>query len=113
MSATNAAHLGAHSSSKSAGRTPSQGIGQAVRNGQEAGTVKGRGDTGRPKTNSCANQFSEKASPADFVPIGGGAQSDSYAMADASQEEFESALGAARSEGNLSRAKHPPGWLPC
>ncbi|MGH3601566.1 MAG: hypothetical protein ACRDQH_15045, partial [Pseudonocardiaceae bacterium] len=86
-------------------RRAEQGIGQAIRNGQEAGTVARKGNRGGNNQYQSGNLPDENiSSPADFFPAGGGAQTDSYAMADATEEQFESALNEARSEGNLSRA---------
>lgn len=79
-------------------RRAERGIGQAVRNGQEAGEIPNRGgwsSDGRPRETSITAD--------SFLPHGQ-ERSEVYAMTDdVSDEQFEDALAEARDEGNLSR----------
>jgi hypothetical protein len=86
-------------------RRAERGIGQAVRNGQEAGTIARKGNRSGNNQHQSGNLPDENiSSPADYFPGGGGAQTDSYAMANVTDEQFEEAVGDAKAEGNLSRA---------
>ncbi|MHB8190643.1 MAG: hypothetical protein ACYDHP_09550 [Ferrimicrobium sp.] len=76
-------------------------VGELVRAGQEEGTVRtstelaGQG----PRTHG----YSVRSAPAEFFNTHK-EQTDSYAMADASNEDFDQAIEDAKAEGNLSRA---------
>lgn len=86
-------------------RRAERGLGLLVRQGQEAGLVNGRGRPS-PKNGTDSTNFPEAAprSPGEYVGTGG-ERSDTYAITDGfSDEEFEQAIGEARTEGNLSRA---------
>lgn len=90
-------------------RRAERGIGMAIRNGQQAGTMAKRGDIGgcaQSGTRGAASGSSRAEDldrPSDFFS-GGGAQAETYAMTDdVSDEHFEEALDYARSEGNLTR----------
>lgn len=98
-------------------RRAERAVGQAVRNGQEAGEVRRKGDkthagpytrvrlgnveTIQPHIREPKDSL---PSPGSFFNHDGSAWSDSYAMAAVPGEHFEAALTEARSEGNLSRA---------
>lgn len=86
-------------------RRADRGLGLAIRNGQDAGTVRTRSDNARPDASSRAEEAStEKLNPSDFFS-GGGHQSETYAMTDGiSDEDFDEVLADARAEKNLTRA---------
>lgn len=99
-------------------RRAERAVGQAVRNGQEAGEIRRMGERGSESVSYERARYGQvetvqeargkstnslKASPTDFasheeLSVAG------YPMAAASDEHFESALTEARAEGNLSRA---------
>lgn len=94
-------------------RRAERSLGVAIREGQSAGTISGRGTQPRRgnqyKRGEDVNDISSVASPSDYVssktelsnPHGTGI----YAVTDGVTEaEFESALGQARSDGNVTRA---------
>ncbi len=92
-------------------RRAERGIGQAVRNGQEAGTIAKRGSIGGCGVAGAlgavpgSSRQEDLGRPADYLPPGGGAMSDTYAMTDdVTDEQFDTAIGEAKAEGNLSRA---------
>jgi hypothetical protein len=76
-------------------------IGELVREGQERGEIRKRGEGGGDRNFVSADT---KVSPADVFTSGHMEQVHSYAMADAPAEQFEQAVTEAREEGNLSRA---------
>lgn len=79
-------------------RRAERGIGVAVRNGQEAGQLA------TPQTSRAISISGREIDRTASYFQGGQSQSDSYAMADVSDEQFEEALTEAREESNLSRA---------
>lgn len=99
-------------------RRAERAVGQAVRNGQEAGEIMTRQD-GYPRSDYVARRggvetvvhvarrddipSAKKVSPDAYLPHGSD-RNASYRMADASDERFEGVLAEARAEGNLSRA---------
>lgn len=85
-------------------RRAERGIGLAIRNGQAAGEIRGKGDRETYRNGSSKHLPDENLlSPSDFFP-GGGTQQETYAMTDdVSEEQFEDALEEAREEKNLSR----------
>lgn len=79
-------------------RRAERGIGVAIRNGQEAGTIVKQGEIGNGRSSR-----EEHLHASDFF-AGGGTQTETYAMTDAvSDDQFEDALEEAREEKNLSR----------
>jgi hypothetical protein len=85
-------------------RRAERGLALAVRRGQENGRVKKRGDGGWGARNLGGNGDTTKASPEEFVGRGG-TRAGTYALADGvPDDDFEGALGEAKTEGNLSRA---------
>jgi hypothetical protein len=99
-------------------RRAERGIGVAVRNGQEAGTIRGRGESGGPKRDYVqvrnGKEVQHKVHAAKLIPDGrvsptkffdgGQTITDIYTMADSvTDEQFDAALSAAREEKNLSR----------
>lgn len=71
-------------------------IGQLIREGQEAGEIRARGQHG--------HLHDEKNSPNDYLPPGE-IQAAAWAITDGvSDEDFEEAITEAKEEGNLSRA---------
>jgi hypothetical protein len=91
-------------------RRAERGIGVAIRNGQRSGTVAKRGSIGGLPAPGVRGARSGSARhddlhrPVQFFPSGGGAQTDAYAMADVTDEQFDAALRAAKAEGDLGRA---------
>lgn len=90
-------------------RRAERGIGLAVRNGQEAGTIKKQYEhdhtVNRYGPSLPSSEKKTRQSPTDFFPGGGGAQTATYAMTDdVTDEAFDTALTEAKAEGNLSRA---------
>jgi hypothetical protein len=90
-------------------RRAERGIGLAIRNGQESGTMAKRGDIGAPGRKDChggaagSSRAEDLDRPSDFFS-GGGTQAETYAMTDdVPDDQFEEALAEARDEGNLSR----------
>jgi hypothetical protein len=99
-------------------RRAERAVGQAVRNGQDAGEIMTRQD-GYPRSDYVARRggvetvvhvarrhdipSAKKVSPDAYLPHGSD-RNASYRMADASDERFEGVLAEARAEGNLSRA---------
>lgn len=78
-------------------------IGELVKHGQEVGEIRTSGDGG-PKDPSFAKEGSHaKPGPNDFFN-GNDDKTHAYAMAAATDEEFDGALAEAREEGNISRA---------
>ncbi len=77
-------------------------IGELVRHGQRDGTIAKRGDIGGNRADD--ERVHHLQRPSDFFADGTQERADSYAMADAPEEEFERAVDEAKSEGNLSRA---------
>jgi hypothetical protein len=75
-------------------------IGQLVREGQERGEIRTRGDDTR--TDLVRDKDEVKSARGFFQHSD--EMSHSYAMAGAPDEQFESALDEAKAEGNLSRA---------
>jgi DNA-binding NarL/FixJ family response regulator len=84
-------------------RRAETGLGQSIRKGQAEGTVNTKADGGHPAHRDVLNTDHNKYSPSDFLAAGT-TTVETYAMADASEEEFEAAIDEAKSEGNLSRA---------
>lgn len=93
-------------------RRAERGIGQAVRNGQEAGTISTPGGLGpvhtpgvrgsSPRSNQ--DRGDSPPSPKGFVGSGQVGH-EVYSMTDGvTDEDFEDAITEAREEGNLSRA---------
>lgn len=92
-------------------RRAERGIGVAIRNGQEAGEIRG---AGQGRITSRTDQVGDThlvAAPGDFVPYhelsggGGSDQAGIYALTDdITDEQFEDALTEAKAEQNLSRA---------
>jgi hypothetical protein len=83
-------------------RRAERGIGLAIRQGQEEGTIRGRHNGRRAGIGLLR-------SPADFASLTelspGGGQPGIYALTDGIPDEaFEAAVTEARAEGNLSRA---------
>lgn len=91
-------------------RRAERGIGVAIRNGQASGTVAKRGSIGGRSARGMRGARSGSARhddldrPVQFFPAGGGAQTDAYTMAEATDEQFDAALRAAKAEGDLGRA---------
>jgi hypothetical protein len=93
-------------------RRAERGIGMAIRKGQEEGTIRRRGETSRRydrwsgEVNVTDNSI--KASPEDFVKrseLDGSNRNGIYGLADGvTDEQFDEAVTAAKTEGNLSRA---------
>ena len=87
-------------------------LGTAIREGQAAGEISGRGTHGNHQNGHTAGRTSgtsSSARPSDFAAPGelnGGKSSVGiYALTDnATDDQFESALTTARDEGNVSRA---------
>lgn len=89
-------------------------LGKAIRKGQAEGTVRCHGNAGssggRGRVYEVADDATPKASPYDFATHGelygdGRAGGNGvYAMAEATDDQFEDALAEAKDEGNLSRA---------
>src|SRR5699024_3900198 len=87
-------------------------LGTAIREGQAAGEISGRGTHGNHQNGHTAGRTSgtsSSARPSDFAAPGelnGGKSSVGiYALTDnTTAAEFESALNTARNEGNVSRA---------
>jgi hypothetical protein len=71
-------------------------VGELVRQGQEEGTIAGRGDVGRGRTPHLSK-------PSDIVPNDEELRA-ARALAAAGPDEFDQAVDQARQEGNLSRA---------
>jgi hypothetical protein len=91
-------------------RRAERGIGLAIRRGQQGGQIARRGDRGgcgAPGVhggNPGDRRGDHLDSPAPFFRHGD-ERADAYAMTDGvCDTDFEEALGAARAEGNLSRA---------
>ncbi|GAC1377598.1 MAG: hypothetical protein NVSMB4_07000 [Acidimicrobiales bacterium] len=94
-------------------RRAERGVGNAIREGREAGTVKSirdggpRGDYERNgsvvRVKSDPLRDENKMSTSDFFS-NGNEHNQVNAMTDASDEDFEEALSAAKAEDNLSRA---------
>ena len=87
-------------------RRAERGLGQAIRNGQEAGDIRQSGHSDGGPGNRVAD-YTSIASPTDFAPKHelSNTHGGIYDMTDGvSDEEFEDALADAREEGNLSRA---------
>lgn len=79
-------------------------LGRAVRKGQEDGEIATHGGGRRSTTGTpTLPSPSEFASKQELSGAGHG-QPGIYALADATEDEFEAAIAKARSEGNLSRA---------
>lgn len=73
-------------------------IGVAVRRGQEAGTIRRRGETGKGRPAIDGRE-------ATIYTGRGDERSDTYAVTDnVSDEQYEGALAEAKAEENLSRA---------
>lgn len=90
-------------------RRAERGIGQAVRNGQEAGEIAKRGDSSASRRHLEGDEVKVKRLPdigLSYSDMSGTGSSDGYyAMTDnVTDEQFEEALTEAREEGNLSRA---------
>jgi hypothetical protein len=88
-------------------RRAERGIGVAIRRGQAAGEIRGRGGHGGRGGGNGADNTISRPGPADYASItelrGNGA--GIYHLTDGvSEEEFEAALAAAKAEDNLSRA---------
>jgi hypothetical protein len=91
-------------------RRAERGIGLAIRRGQQNGQIARRGDRGSRGApgvhggNPGATRSQHLGSPAGFFR-NDKERADSYAMADGvSDADFETALGQARGDGDLSRA---------
>jgi hypothetical protein len=87
-------------------RRAERGIGVAIRRGQEEGTIVKHGHRAKK---GLVNNESNPRPVTDFAPhsdlSGNSQQPGYYDLADGvSDEDFDAAVGAARSEGNLSRA---------
>lgn len=87
-------------------RRAERGIGVAIRRGQEAGEIRGKGQ-GRLTHQHGGTELIK--SPADFVSVhelnGSGSSAGIYDMTDdVSDGDFNNAVEAAKDEGNLSRA---------
>ena len=88
-------------------RRAERGIGVAIRRGQAAGEIRGRGGHGPCGAGNGAENTISRPGPADYASItelrGNGA--GIYHLTDGvSDEEFERALAAAKAEENLTRA---------
>lgn len=88
-------------------RRTERALGQAIRDGQERGEIRGRGQGAATPPGARNRSDQHLASPRDFASmdelIGNGA--GIYDLADGvSDEQFEVALEVAREEGNPSRA---------
>lgn len=89
-------------------------IGQLIREGQEAGEIRRKGEGAGPTSDYERNGKTvhvdrlpdeKKISPDEFLPTSGQATSETYAMADGvTDEEFEAAITEAKAEGNMTRA---------
>lgn len=85
-------------------RRADRGLARAVRQGQEDGRVKRRGDGRRNAGHPGGTDTTTMMSSGDYLGHGQ-ARADVYAMTDGvSDEEFEDALAQAKEEENLSRA---------
>lgn len=87
------------------------GLGKAIRAGQAAGVVARTGSVrGVPEPGvrgsmpSSTERIDLPASPTTFLGPSGQGGSEIYALAEATEAEFEDALGRAREEKNVSRA---------
>lgn len=80
-------------------------IGELVREGQERGEIAKRGDIGALGGALDAKRGLHLAHPAISAGVNHAQElTPLYALADAPAEQFEQAIGEAKSEGNLSRA---------
>ncbi len=82
-------------------------LGKAIRAGQERGEIRRPHETARRPVRLADDVLEPniiKASPTEFGSSNRQEVTETYAMADASLDQFEEALTDARDEGNLSRA---------
>jgi hypothetical protein len=87
-------------------RRSERALGVAIRHGQETGGVAKSGDIGGipPGATARSSNRDDLARPSDFFNHAQ-ERADTYAMTDGvTDEQFESAITAAKEEGNLSRA---------
>lgn len=93
-------------------RRSERGLGVAVRKGQEAGIIAKRGDgsqkdyvRGGKVVRGAKSPDPNISSPTEFMGRNGSTTSETYAMADnVTDEQFEEALTAAKTERNVTRA---------
>jgi hypothetical protein len=79
-------------------------IGELVREGQDLGEIRRRGDGGGDPRYVDPHRKQMRISPTEFFPNGQAAHETYTITDDVSAEEFEVALGQAKSERNLTRA---------
>jgi hypothetical protein len=84
-------------------RRAERGLGMAVRRGQEAGTVRRRGEGGGDPRFVDPAPDKDRISPKSLFKGHAEAQ-DAYSLADTADDDFEEAIEEAKDEGNLSRA---------
>lgn len=82
-------------------RRAERGVGTAIRKGQDAGEITDLSDTGRAGKFRIREANSKRQASEFFS--NGEVRTQTYAMAAASDEEFEDAIAEAKTEGNLSR----------
>jgi hypothetical protein len=88
-------------------RRAERGIGLAIRRGQQNGKIRGRGDHGGRATGIGDGNTISKPGPADYATTGElrGNGAGIYHLTDGvTEEDFEEALGEAKTEQDLSRA---------
>jgi hypothetical protein len=79
-------------------------LGKVIRKGQSEGVIAARGDFGAVGPGGRSSVSDDLRKPSEFLGNSGQENHQTYAMSDASPEEFDEALSEARAEGNLSRA---------